>query len=47
MFIAFNKTCFLRKLHNIIQPMNSLLLLLYIFSFLKIKKPDIIYIKIC
>gem|GEM_PF-6901996 len=43
MFIAFNKISFLRKLHNIIQPMNRLLLLLlYILSFLK--KLKLLYI---
>ena len=38
MFITFNKKYFLIKLHNIIQTINSLLLLIYIlFFFLKIK----------
>ena len=38
MFITFNKIHFLRKPHNIIQAINSLLLLIYILSFfLKIK----------
>ena len=39
MFITFNKKHFLRKFHNIIQAINSLLLLIYILSFfLKIKR---------
>ena len=46
MFITFNKIHFLRKPHNIIQAINSLLLLIYILSFFfKNKNNYIIYIK--
>lgn len=44
MFITFNKKYFLIKLHNIIQTINSLLLLIYILSFLKKIKKIILHI---
>ena len=44
MFITFNKKYFLIKLHNIIQTINSLLLLIYILYFFKKIKRIILYI---
>ena len=44
MFITFNKKYFLIKLHNIIQTINSLLLLIYILSFFLKIKTIILYI---
>jgi len=46
MFIIFNKIHFLIKLRNVIQEINTLLLLLYILSFFKIKSM-LLYIKKC